>query len=433
MFPPEFHEATWSGKFGIPWLDGGRGLSRKGRDLGRRYRKIEILDQPLVEDEEVRIEQKVWTEERGWQVFRTSEPGGSKPSSCLVLLFGSTATLRRPEILQSVARDYPESLVMGCSSAGEICGIRVFDDSLVLTAIEFETSRIEGARRPIHAESSREVGVRLVESLETAGLVHVFVLSEGIDVNGSELVEGLTSRLPEGVTVTGGLSGDLSDTRETLVHWNGDSAPRTAAVLGLYGDRLRVGYGSLGGWDPFGPERLITRSEGNVLYELDGRSALQLYKDYLGDHAADLPASALLFPLSLRSEDGGTWVVRTILDVDEEQQTMTFAGDLPTGAHARLMKANFNRLLDGAGGAAERSVQGVGERGPELGILISCVGRKMVLKQRVEEEVEAVREVLGPAAALTGFYSHGEISPFTPEARCELHNQTMTITTLSED
>ncbi|HRC76477.1 MAG TPA: FIST C-terminal domain-containing protein, partial [Kouleothrix sp.] len=214
---------------------------------------------------------------------------------------------------------------------------------------------------------------------------------------------------------------------------DGAPAPGLVAGLGLYGKRLKVGFGSLGGWDPFGPERLITRSSGNVLYELDGRSALTLYKKYLGEHAAELPAAGLLFPLSLRTRTGETGLVRTVLSVDEEAQSMTFAGDMPQGAYARLMMANFDRLIDGAIGAARTSYHAIGDTSPDLAILISCVGRKLLLKQRVEEEIEGVRDVLGPHTPITGFYSYGEISPFTPGANCELHNQTMTITTLAEE
>jgi len=105
--------------------------------------------------------------------------------------------------------------------------------------------------------------------------------------------------------------------------------------------------------------------------------------------------------------------------------------DLPEGALARFMKANFNRLVDGAYGAAKTSTE-IGGSAPDLAILISCVGRKLVLQQMVEDEVESVREVLGERAVLTGFYSYGEICPSAPNASCDLHNQTMTITTLSE-
>jgi hypothetical protein len=203
-------------------------------------------------------------------------------------------------------------------------------------------------------------------------------------------------------------------------------------AVGFYGNRLRVGCGSLGGWDPFGPERLITRSLGNVLYELDGRSALALYRQYLGDYAVQLPASALLFPLSLRSMAGDRPVVRTVLAIDEEKGSMTFAGDLPEGSYARLMKANFERLIDGANDAARATKEALGSKPPELALLISCVGRKMVLQQRIEEELEAVRDVIGSQATQAGFYSYGEIAPFSPKSPCELHNQTMTVTAMSE-
>ena len=211
-------------------------------------------------------------------------------------------------------------------------------------------------------------------------------------------------------------------------------AERRIAAVGFYGEGLTVGCGSLGGWDPFGPERKITRSDGNVLYELDGQSALDLYKKYLGARAAELPSSALLFPLALRTPDGSDGIVRTVLAIDEKAGSMTFAGDLPEGAWAKFMKANFERLIDGAMGAASISIErrGDGRLAPSLALLISCVGRKLVLQQRIEEEVEAVRDVLGDGPTLTGFYSLGEISPFTPNGRCELHNQTMTITTFTE-
>ena len=328
---------------------------------------------------------------------------------------------------------YTVSNLLGCSTAGEIYGTQVSDGGLVVTAVQFEHSEIRGAQLTLdQTNNSKEAGERLAEAIPKEGLVHVFVLSDGLKVNGSELVAGLVAHLPPEVTVTGGLSGDGERFAETMVVWNDCPAANSVAILGLYGERLRVGYASLGGWDPFGPERLITKSKGNVLHELDGQSALELYKKYLGEHAKGLPATGLLFPLSLRTKDSPTPVVRTILAIDERDKSMTFAGDVPEGSYARLMKANFDRLIDGAAGAARTSYEAVGSSSPDLAILISCVGRKLVLKQRVEEEVESVRDVLGARTVLTGFYSYGEISPFTPGAKCELHNQTMTITTLTE-
>ena len=375
----------------------------------------------------MQLEQRRWDAAKGWN--RPSAMDGAQ----LVLVFGSPAALCDSARLGELRRAYPGSSLFGCSTAGEICGVQVTDDSLVSTAIHLDRTTFRTARSSL-GESSQSfaAGKRLGEALGTEGLTHVFVLSDGLRINGTELVRGLTEHLPAAVTITGGLAGDGAQFKTTWVLADGKPESGTVAALGFYGTHLQVGCASLGGWDPFGPERLITRSKDNVLYELDGKSALDLYKQYLGEHSKDLPASGLLFPLSVRTGGADTRVVRTILAVNETDQSMSFAGDVPEGSYAQLMKANFDRLIDGATGAAKTSIKAVDSVSPDLALLVSCVGRKLVLKQRIEEEVEGVREVFGSRTVLAGFYSYGEISPFTPGGRCELHNQTMTITALSE-
>jgi hypothetical protein len=387
----------------------------------------------------MKTEQRNWTRTAGWV---PASCGPVAQSAQLVLVFGATVVLQDRPLMESIRTLYPAAHILGCSTAGEICGAQVSDDSLVATAIHFEHALVRTAQACLDVNAdSQKAGEFLAQALPhsvsaAAGgmeekLAHVLVLSDGSSVNGSDLVHGLIRYLPTGVAVTGGLAGDGARFGATLVFNNGVPEKGAIAAVGLYGSRLKVGFGSLGGWDPFGPERLVTRSKGNVLFELDGRPALGLYKQYLGEHAKGLPATGLLFPLSVRVKPDDTALVRTILAIDEQQQSMTFAGDVPEGAHARLTKATVDRLIDGAVGAA-RASHPAGSVAPELAILISCVGRKLVLKQRVEDEVEGVRDILGAQAAMTGFYSYGEIAPFSLGERSELHNQTMTITTFAE-
>jgi hypothetical protein len=379
--------------------------------------------------EDVRVEQQQWSAPGDWRRDEHKRCNDAQ----LVLAFGATARIRDAAIWNALREQWPKAHIVGCSTAGEIAGTVVHDDSVVATALCFERSRVEAVSVALaDVESSRSAGRALGARLPAKGLRHVFVLSDGLQVNGSELVIGLTAALPENVAVTGGLSGDGSRFQETLVGLDALPSGGQIVAIGLYGETLEVGFGSLGGWDPFGPERLVTRAHGAVLYELDGQPALELYKRYLGeDYAAQLPSSGLLFPLTIRQgEELG--VVRTILAVDERAQSLTFAGAVSEGAYARLMRANFDRLVDGAQGAARTCSTALAGRTADVAFLISCVGRKLVLQQRIEEEVEAVQEVLGTSPVLTGFYSYGEISPFALSARCELHNQTMTITTLRE-
>jgi len=379
----------------------------------------------------MKTEQRKWTKEGGWQKVSDNN---LKDLAQLVFLFGDTTLLKDANIFKEIKSFYPNANIISGSTAGEIIGTEVLDGSLVVTGVHFNNTRLSFAKTKIaRMEDSQKVGEDLARSLGKEGLKHVMVLSDGLHVNGTKLVNGLTSILPKNVAVTGGLTGDQARFKETVVGLNSPAEADTIAVIGFYGDSIKIGYGSMGGWDPFGPERLVTKASANVLYELDGKSALELYKKYLGDQAKDLPASGLLFPLSLRREGKETGLVRTILSIDEKEGSMTFAGDVPEGYYVRLMKANFERLVDGAEGAANMSHEAFGTSHPDLAILISCVGRKLVLKQRVEEEVERVQEVLGNTTAMTGFYSYGEICPVAPtEKQCELHNQTMTITTFSE-
>ena len=261
--------------------------------------------------------------------------------------------------------------------------------------------------------------------------LHNLVLSNGHEINGTDLVNGLQASLPEGVLITGGLAGDGINFTETLV-WHNDAVELGQIVLvGFYGDKLSLGHGCIGGWDAFGPDRAITKSASNVLYELDNVPALTLYKKYLGPHAADLPSSALLFPLVLKID--GKRMTRTILNINEQDGSMIFAGDVPEGAVVQLMRANTSKLIDGAEIAAEHALKNINPcQTNGLALLISCVGRRIVLADYCEEELAVVKDTLGEQWTYTGFYSYGELSPMVDSNSCALHNQTMTITTICE-
>ncbi|MFY8021712.1 MAG: FIST signal transduction protein [Bacteroidia bacterium] len=371
--------------------------------------------------------QLLFTLNTGWKEVSSS---GEINNANLVFIFGSSALVKEGNAIDELIQKFPSAIFIGGSTSGEIAGTSVNDHSVVATVIEFDKTTIKYASEKIDkAENSYEVGKALVQQLLSEKLKHIFVISEGLVINGSELVRGLRDQLPAHIAATGGLAGDGADFKETFVlNKNGKAETQLISAIGFYGDSIEFGYASLGGWDSFGVERLVTKSTNNVLYELDGKPALDLYKSFLGEHAASLPASGLLFPLNMRIGKDSLPIVRTILAVNEDEKSLTFAGDIPEGAYVRLMKANFDRLIDGAVGAAKSTL--IEE--PELAILISCVGRKLVLKQMIEEEVEGVADILGNKTTYCGFYSYGEISPFSLGASCELHNQTMTITTMKE-
>ena len=380
----------------------------------------------------MRIQQLVWNSRSGWGAV-----GAAPAQASLVFYFGTREALGSGARFDELRAMFPAAHILGCSTGGQINNDDINDDEIVAAAISFSATRLKLCRQEIgEAGKSRACGEAVGRALAADDLAGVFVLSDGLNVNGSELVAGISKVIGANIPLTGGLAGDGADFKETLV--GGDCAPRPRVIagLGFYGPAIRVGHGSAGGWDHFGPRRQVTRSHGNVLFELDGEPALDLYERYLGpEESQALPGSALLFPIQvydLQRPDSA--VVRTVLAVDRDNRSMTFAGDVPQGWTAQLMRGSLDRLAAGAADAARQArTRFDGESGDErFSILISCIGRRLLMGQRTVEEVEAAGAELGRATPRLGFYSYGEISPHAKSGVCELHNQTMTVTTLAE-
>lgn len=359
----------------------------------------------------------------------------------LVLIFAAPDFLHEQGPIKQLFDFYSKSKVMGCSTAGEIFDKNIVDNSLSIIVAKFDHTPLKMAKAHVKTLSdSYEAGKSIANQLSADDLQSIFVLSDGLNVNGSELVKGLnTANSKNRVIITGGLAADNSNFKNTWTILNERFVDKHVVAIGFYGEHIHVGHGSKGGWDIFGPVRRVTRSVANVLYELDYMPALHLYKEYLGEKAADLPSSGLLYPLAISNpaDNNSTQLVRTILGVNEKDQSLIFAGDIPTGCYAQLMRANFDHLIDSANEAGVLATNRMLKKemaitGPVLAIDISCVGRRLLLGERTEEEIESVLEAFPKGTVHVGFYSYGELSPFAV-GNCELHNQTMTITTYYEN
>ncbi len=354
----------------------------------------------------------------------------------LVLVFGSVEYFESTGLAALVSKKFPKATVIGCSTAGEISNDGVYDKTLVVTGSHFSKSEFKSISAHIESmDTTFRSGSEIGKGLAGSHLKAIFVLGRGLDINGSALIEGIRSAVGKDVVITGGLAGDAGRFQKTYTILNGEVAHDRIVAFGIYGENVKVSFGSMGGWEAFGPIRVVTKSKANVLYELDGQPALDIYKKYLGEKAKDLPASALLFPFQLLNENNDSMgIVRTILAVDEKEKSVTLAGDIPMNGRVRLMHTNNEGLVQGAKEAAEAAKEHAPKHQSHqesLGILISCVGRKLVMGPDIEEELEAVQEVFGKGN-VTGFYSYGEICPLDQFSECKLHNQTMTITYFSE-
>jgi hypothetical protein len=352
----------------------------------------------------------------------------------LVTVFASVAFFDDADFQAVLRQAFPSAVLIGCSTAGEISADGVTDNTCIVTAVRLDKTQIQSAvTRLSDMDDSQAAGARIGEALAVPGLKAILVFGPGVEINGSALVEGIAGKVGDAVPITGGLAGDGGAFTRTFTLGPDGVSDRAVVAIGLSGDALRFGHGSFGGWEPFGPARKVTKAVGNVLYELDGEPALEIYKRYLGDLAADLPASGLLFPFAMLGDDHtAVGLIRTILGIDEAAGSLTLAGAIDPDGYLKLMHASTDSLVNGAEAAAEAAAAMLRQGGESLAILVSCVGRKLVMGGHVDDEVEAVADVFGSGALLTGFYSYGEISPFTPGSACQLHNQTMTITCIGE-
>lgn len=351
----------------------------------------------------------------------------------LVLVFANRLLLENEAFLKNIGKEFPYGHIIYGSTAIEIAGTNVLDNAATVTAVEFEKSSFAIRTGNIFdfKKDAVALGRSLYSHIPKENLKHLFVLSEGSFINGSSLINGLEEAIGSSVSITGGMCGDDAKFEKTLASYNEKPKEGEVVLIGFYGDTLEISFASYGGWQPFGPQRIITRSEGNILYEIDGQPALELYKKYLGEKANELPQASLLYPLNVTPPGTGNALVRTILNIDNDNQSMILAGDAPQNSRVQLMMASVDSIANGANLAAQDAMRNRKAK-PDLAILISCVGRKLVMDQRVEEELEEVKSVLDAKTVLTGFYSYGEMAPFFGSTICQLHNQTMTLTLVSE-
>lgn len=362
----------------------------------------------------------------------TSSPSFEAAKANLVIGFGEREVLEQQLPYEKLRSEYPNAQVVICSTSGQIATHKIIKQNIVATAMAFDKTTIKVIAYNLLKEKSLEaLDALLKKEIVSEDLTAIMVLSEGTHVNGTELIHALSEITESKVPIFGGIAGDARNFQKTIVGVNGDAKEGEIAIVGFYGSHLKFGFGCEGGWTDFGPEREVTQSNKNVVYKIGDHLALDLYKEYLGQYANDLPGSALYFPLSMKENEMASPVVRTILSINEEEKSMTFAGNIPEGATVKLMKGNFDKLIDASYNAATNAIKEVAAPA-QLVFAVSCVGRNIVLDNRIEEEIEIIKDINGKDSCLFGFYSYGEISPVVKHKPCELHNQTISITALYE-
>ncbi|WP_419899349.1 FIST signal transduction protein [Roseomonas sp. USHLN139] len=383
----------------------------------------------------MRLGQLHWMPDRGW----SPPPGSLGFEPGLILCFGRGAVLE--QALAPLRQACPAARLVAGGAQAMMRGAELQQEGAVAVALRFAATPFRIVEQVVAGTGDdRRAGQALGAALSAPDLAGILVLADGITVNGSELLAGLRDRLGQGCALFGGMLSDTARPEEPGPPGLGiDGPPRhgLAAAIGFYGPQVRIAAGAASGVDAFGPRRLITCASGSLLQALDGRPALELYRRYLGEEFVGSSA-ALTFPLLVwppgQPEQA---VVRTLIHFDPARGSLRFAGNVPAGHLARLMRGNLDRVAMAAADAARQACAGLPALpGDRLALLVSCIGRLQLLGGRTAEEVEDAALALalgeGGGAAPIGFYSYGEICCAGGGAQTELHNQTMTVLLLGE-
>lgn len=357
----------------------------------------------------------------------------SSDYASIVFIFGNRETLKQPEIYHEMKELYPHADIVGCSTSGNISNGQLSHAPMVATAVHFEKGLIRlGIKDFTRDDNLVNVSEEVVNQLPLEGLKHIFLLADGLQMNGSSLAMGVNWAVNHTISITGGLAGDGMEFEETWVIANDVAKQGRVVAIGFYGESLHISSGCYSGWSEFGIYRRITNSVGNIVYEIDHQPALDLYKKYLGEYAQELPESGLRFPFNVKKTKDSVAVIRSVLAINEEDKSLIFAGDVNEGSYARLMKTDIDGLIDGSS-IAGNQIEKFNKKNA-LGLVVSCIGRRVILNQLVDEEIESIANILGENVQLTGFYSYGELAPHSDTIlSCQLHNQTMTLTVLYEE
>ena len=362
-------------------------------------------------------------------IFKTDKKQNELDSkNTLVFAFYNRKNKKEAELIKS---RFLNSTVIGCSSAGSILLDCIYENETVVSVLKLEKSTFNKKTYSCsEVDNSVEIGEQIGRDLMGPNIKGIILLTEGLIVNGSKLTTGINNIIKEKIYIGGGMAGDGMAFESTSVLDGDESSCKKIIAVALYGEDLEFISDHDGGWQNFGPTRTVTKSQNNILFEIDGKPALTLYKEFLGEAlSGKLPASALYYPLSITGEDGET-AVRSILSVNETELSLTFAGDLPEGSSVRLMHSTLARLKEAAKNSSQKVYEKLDKSLNTFILVLSCVGRKVVLGEYTEDELKEVKDKF-PNSSITGFYSYVEFS-IGKEVPCQLHNQTLTLIGIQE-
>jgi len=352
----------------------------------------------------------------------------------LILIFASFDFENLSCSIQDISKKFKNAIITGCTSNGIINSKGVNNSVIAITALKFTNSSVALYTINLSPDSCAtfECGSKFINKIEQDNLKHIFLLSDQHLLIEQEFLDGMNANSDAAVSITGGLSSnsEFDDSKGLII--NGKLDTNKAIAVAFYGESLKVGYHAVAGWNSYGSEHLVTNSSEKKILEIDDQPALDWYNSHFNENdIKKIKNIGIKYPIKIRNSENTSPVLRSPEHFDESDKSINLLSDISKGSYIRVMKADKDRVINGAENAAKKIIENYNHQ-HELAILISCKGRKLLLNGSTSEEVEAVVDQFPESTITTGFYSNGEISPFYKKTKCSYHNLTMCITTISE-
>ncbi|OUL32443.1 FIST N-terminal domain-containing protein [Nostoc sp. 106C] len=330
-------------------------------------------------------------------------------------------------ILKEINQVFPDIDLIGCTTDGEVSSVLGFQqDSLTLMLFSSDTVEIHagvgyGARENPFAAAHQAVQQATAKSHSSAKLcitVPASYTENGSTTNGELILQGLKLALDPQIPILGGTAGDQFRFQKTYQFFCNEVLTDSLPVLIFFGD-IQFSYGIACGWQPIGRKNIVTKAQGTVLYEIDGKSALEYYQRYLGDR----PPTAE-HPLAVYEGDSDRYYMRVPNTYDIETGTINFLGNIPEQAIVQVTDISRDEVIAAAKTSLQTALANYPGTEPEAVLLFSCCCRRWLLGTRAKEEYQLVKNALSYEIPICGFYTYGEFAPLEPQGSSYYHQET---------
>lgn len=324
--------------------------------------------------------------------------------------------------------------IFGATSSGEFISSEISEGGIIIMLLDmnpdyFKLLLLETGEQTT-LENAKQIGLAGKNTYSNAA----FLIASGwLTQDGENIVEGITEGFGAGVTIFGGMAGDDLALDGPFVFTNGQSSSKGLLALIINEDKIQINGIATCGWKPIGTTKTVTKSEGNIVYTIDDKPALDMILKYLGvDYDFDsgkeiVTQLGALYPLQMERE-GVAPVMRTAMFANRNDRSLICAGNIPQGSKVKFsLPPDFDAIEQ----VVEECKQLKIEKQPEADALImfSCISRHLSFGVLIKEEIEQIQQLWN--VPLAGFFSYGEFGR-SKSGKHEFHNNTCCVVALKE-